>query len=169
MIEQGIFRPVLPEISDAAPLARLVVRESAQTVLPDPVRRLAALLPADAKRVEDVGARLKLSNAQRKRLVTAAKRDEGADAANLEALAYRIGIESATDRLLLGTGDATKLVGWVPPVLPISGGTIVARGVKAGPEVARILHLVEQLWVAEGFPDAARVETILADVLLSQA
>ena len=41
-------------------------------------------------------------------------------------------------------------------------GQIVARGVKAGPEVARVLKAVEARWVEEGFPDAARTEALLA-------
>jgi poly(A) polymerase len=162
MIAHGIFKPVLPEIVDAARLARLVVREREQGVAPDPLRRLSALLPSDSQVAEDVGARLKLSNAQRKRLVTAATPDDGAQPA---ALAYWVGVESAVDRLLLGQGDAAVLKGWSPPKLPISGGDIVARGVKAGPEVARILQAVERQWVAEGFPDAARVEDILAGLI----
>jgi hypothetical protein len=40
------------------------------------------------------------------------------------------------------------------PVFPLKGGAIVARGVTAGPAVARILQAVEARWVAEGFPDA---------------
>src|SRR3954471_17682648 len=49
MVERGIFRPVLPEIDEAgaARLERLVEREQAAETPPDPLRRLAALLPAD--------------------------------------------------------------------------------------------------------------------------
>ena len=160
--DQGIFRPVLPEITDAAPLARLVAREAEQGVAADSLRRLSALLPADARMAEDVGARLKLSNAQRKRLMTAAvrARDEVP-----QVLAYWLGSESAVDRLLLGDGDACALSEWTPPKFPLSGGAIVARGVQAGPDVARILQAAERQWVAEGFPDAARVEAILAGLL----
>jgi poly(A) polymerase len=68
------------------------------------------------------------------------------------------------DRLLLGNGDARAIAGWTAPPFPISGGAIVARGVMAGPDVARILKAVERQWVSEGFPDKARVEAI-ADVV----
>jgi poly(A) polymerase len=34
--------------------------------------------------------------------------------------------------------------------------------------VARILRAVEARWVAEGFPDSARVEQILAETLAKQ-
>jgi poly(A) polymerase len=159
MIDQGIFKPVLPEITDAAPLARLVAREIEAGIIGDPIRRLASLITPDLAVAEDIAARLKFSNAKRKRLACAAARTS-ADAADPKALAYWVGHEGAVDRLLLGNGDASAIAGWTAPPFPISGGAIVARGIKAGPDVARILKAVEQQWVDEGFPDMARVEAI---------
>ena len=46
-------------------------------------------------------------------------------------------------------------------------GDIVARGVSAGPEVARVLRAVEAQWVAEGFPPEARVRELLDRALAS--
>ncbi|WP_298672057.1 CCA tRNA nucleotidyltransferase [uncultured Sphingomonas sp.] len=160
MIERGIFRPVLPEITCMAAFEVLAAHEAAQGVAPDAIRRLAALIaPGDA---EAVGARLKLSNADRKRLQAAhgGAGDEGA-----RALAYRVGPAIATDRLLLAGESVAPLRGWTPPNLPIGGGEIVARGVARGPEVAKLLRQVESEWIARGFPGAA--ETIaIADQLL---
>ena len=48
MIEHGIFRAVLPEITDGTRFAALVAHEAAAAIPPDPIRRLAALLPPDA-------------------------------------------------------------------------------------------------------------------------
>ena len=45
--------------------------------------------------------------------------------------------------------------------MPLKGGDIVARGIAVGPEVARILKAVEPEWVAEDFPDAARVAQLV--------
>ncbi len=81
------------------------------------------------------------------------------------ALAYRLGYEQALDRLLITGIDASPIKDWPIPQFPLKGGTIVARGVKAGPEVARILIAVEDRWVAEGFPGAARLSEILAEQL----
>jgi poly(A) polymerase len=159
MIDTGIFHPVLPEIDSAAALQRLVTREAEHGIVPDALRRLAALLPADTSLAEDIGNRLKLSNAQRNRLIAAAARST-ADAENPRALAYRMGLATAIDRLLLGEGDTAPLSGWTPPKFPLTGGAIVTRGVKAGPEVARILQAVERQWVDEGFPDEARTNAI---------
>jgi poly(A) polymerase len=164
MIETGIFVPVLPEINEAALLAELVVQEREQGVAPDRLRRLAAVLPADGAQADAMAARLKLSNAQRKRLMLAASRDP-ADAGDPHALAYWHGIESAVDRLLLGGVDVRGILGWTPPQFPLSGGAIVARGIKAGPDVARLLNQIERQWVAEGFPDASRIDAILSAVI----
>ena len=49
MIEQGIFRPVLPEIENADRLRALIDAEQGGGGRPAAIRRLAALLPADAK------------------------------------------------------------------------------------------------------------------------
>ena len=165
MIERGIFAPVLPEITSADRLAALAERELETGTPPNAIRRLASLLTGD---VESVGARLKFSNAQRQRLLRAAT---SVGNENAKALAFRIGTEQAVDALLLSgreLGDVRQLQGWEPPAFPMSGGAIVARGVKAGPDVARLLGKVRDQWVAEGFPDAARVEQ-LADAAVAEA
>ena len=165
MVEHGILRPVLPEIDGAgvARLAALAEREATAGVAPDAIRRLAALLPIEA--AEPVGGRLKLSNADRKRLIaaTAGPGDEGP-----HALAYRQGPAIALDRLLLAGADPAPVIGWAPPRLPIGGGALVARGITNGPGVATALRAVEAQWIAEGFPSAARVKAI-ADAVVDQA
>ncbi|MEE4315975.1 MAG: CCA tRNA nucleotidyltransferase [Erythrobacter sp.] len=165
----GVLGVILPEACAAqlAALGRLIAAEQAQGFALDPVRRLAALLPPSPDVAETVAARLRLSKAQRTRLVTAAERT-ASDAESLHGLAYRIGQPAAIDRLLLLGADARALAQWTAPVFPLKGGAIVARGVTAGPAVARILQTVEQRWVAEGFPDAARVERLLTEALAQQ-
>lgn len=164
MIESGIFVPVLPEIADAAPVTHLVTREAEAGIVPDALRRLCALIAPDPVLAEDIANRLKLSNAQRKRMIAVAAR-AAEDASAPRALAYWQGVEVAIDRLLLGNGDPRPLMDWTPPRFPINGGAIVARGIQAGPEVARILQSAERQWVAEGFPEAARAEAIVAALI----
>jgi len=170
MRSRGVLPVILPEACppQVAALGRLVAAEAEQGIAPDPVRRLAALLPPMPDIAETVAARLRLSKAQRQRLVSAAERTAD-DAANPLALAYRLTAPLATDRLLLAGGDARNLQGWSAPVFPLKGGAIVARGVTAGPAVARILQAVEARWVAEGFPDAARIDALLAEELARAA
>ena len=166
MVELGVMAVILPE-AQVAPLAALVERERAQAVPGDALRHLAALLPADAAPVNQTGgvagqvaARFRLSLAQKKRLITAIS-FAAAEKQEPRALAYRLGMESALDVLLLAGGSLAPLSGWAIPVFPLKGGQIVARGVSAGPQVARLLQAVEARWIAEGFPDAGRVRALL--------
>lgn len=166
MHAHGVLPVILPEASagEVAMLRALVVHEAAQGTSGDPIRRLAALLPPVPDTAELVAARLRLSKAQRARLVSAAARTPG-DAASPRALAYAIGAAQALDRLLLLGAATAPLAGWQVPVFPLKGGAIVARGITAGPDVARILKAVEARWVAEGFPDAARLDELLGEEL----
>lgn len=157
MVEHSIFRAVLPEITaeGAGRLRTLVEREAAAGISRDAIRRLAALMPADA--AESVGARLKLSNADRKRLESAAAGpgDEGP-----RGLAYRVGTHSALDRLLLAGQPVDTLDGWTPPAMPLTGGALVQRGLAKGPDVARTLKKLETRWIAAGFPPSVPDEWI---------
>jgi len=166
-MEARVVLPVvLPEAGarGVAALETLIAEERRQGVTPDPLRRLAALLPPDPYLADGVAARLRLSSAQRKRLVTAADR-AGRGPGDARALAYRLGREEAVDRLLLAGAEVAPLTDWDIPQFPLKGGEIVARGVSAGPEVARILRAVEDRWVAEGFPERERVLAMLEERL----
>ena len=161
MVEYGILRPVLPEIDDSAALAALLTAEQVAAIPGDPLRRLAALLPRDALTAEKIAARLKLSLKARKRLAQAA---DPADLGTPQVHAYRLGIESAIDRLLLAgrPADAAAIAVWPIPRLPISGGQLIARGLPQGPIVARTLKIIEQHWLDAGFPTGAALEHIAA-------
>lgn len=200
MAELGVLAEVLPEAQVTA-LAALIAEETRQGVMPDPLRRLAALLPADVALAEATASRFRLSGAQKKRLAVAVDRNnplphrgeagvggarrqpsvnansepppqalpngEKLSTASARALAYRLGREAALDRLLLSGADIAPLAGWEIPQFPLKGGAIVARGIKAGPAVARILQAVEARWIAAGFDDAA-IPALLDAELASQ-
>ena len=120
-----------------------------------------SIAPAAA---EAVGARLKLSNVDRKRLMaaTAGPGEEGP-----LALAYRVGVASAVDRLLIAGEDVSAIKDWTPPAFPFSGGALVERGLRKGPDVAAMLRRVETQWISEGFPRAERV-AVIADGLVAE-
>jgi len=166
MLEHRILKPVLPEIeASALPLlGSLMAAEAAAKIDPDALRRLSALLPRDPLLAEKVAARLKLSNKARKRLACAANRDLDR---NPQALAYRVGVECAIDRLLLAgdAAEAASVTGWRVPRLPIGGGMLIARGVTEGPAVARTLKRIEDAWVEAGFPHGAALDEIVAATL----
>ncbi len=165
MQAREVLPVVLPEAGEegVGRLAALIAEELRQQVAPDPLRRLAALLPPDSREVDQVAARLRLSNAARQRLANAAGRT--GDIGDPRALAYRLGHEGAIDRLLLTGAGIDAVNGWEVPIFPLKGGEIVARGVTAGPKVAQVLQAVEARWVAEGFPARERVEVLVAEEL----
>ena len=167
----GVWPVIMPETVAAhlESLTQLITAERDQDIAPDAVRRFASLLPPSPDVAESVAARLRLSKAQRARLVSATQR-LSQDAEDPKALAYRLTPEFAADRLLLLGADATVISAWQPPSFPLKGGAIVARGVAAGPEVARILRSVEKRWIKEGFPPSERVEELLeAELINNQA
>ncbi len=168
MATDGIFAVLLPELDAdfAAAFDRLVANEGASNATAAPLRRLAALLPADAAIAEQVASRLRLSTRQRKHLALLG-RHRADNRRPVRQLAHAIGVDAARDvHLLADDVDAARaaveaLSDWTVPEMPLKGGDIVARGVAAGPEVARILKAVEAEWVAEDFPDATRVAELV--------
>ena len=165
MLERSILKPVLPEIAEPAwqKLEALVRTEAGAGADGDPLRRLAALLPSDSEVAAAVAARLKLSNRDRKRLTCAAD----PAIAEARAAAYRFGTACAVDRLLLaGRADEAKAIAsWTPPRLPVSGGSLIARGLASGPLVSRTLRAIEDRWIAAGFPSGSAFDSIVAEAL----
>lgn len=168
MVDRDILVPVLPEIDldGVMRLEALAAHESRAGIASNAIRRLAALLPMNAETLGAVGARLKLSNAQKKRLEHAARPVGDADA---RSLAYLFGVDMAIDGLLLAGRPVDALDDFTPPVLPLSGGALIARGLPKGPRVAATLKAIERAWIDEGFPDAARLDELVDQALKDES
>jgi poly(A) polymerase len=170
MLNRGILKPVLPEIAAEriADLKVLIATESEAGINPDPLRRLAALLPRDGAVAEEIAVRLRLSNKARKRLACATGPLGDMPP---KTLAYRFGIECAVDRLLLAghSSEAAETAAWHRPRLPITGGALIERGLPEGPIVARTLKAIESRWVAAGFPTGEQFERIVEYALGSSS
>ncbi len=166
MAQLGVLAVILPEAhaAEIAALERLVAAENSQQTEGHPIRRLAALIPPVPTVAEALAARLRLSRAQRNRLVCAAERKPG-DADAPFALAWREGVDCARDRLLLAGANIAALGEWTPPLFPMKGGEIVQRGVAAGPRVAQIMQTAQNRWIDEGFPDRDRVSQIVDELI----
>ena len=169
MRELKVLQEVMPESGkrEVEQLAALIDAEKAASIAPDPMRRMAALLPAIPPVAETVAARLRLSKSQRDRLMCVAKRDMR-DGEHPQGLAYEVGQDCAVDRLLLTGSDPAPIMDWTAPDFPLKGGEIVARGVSKGPEVARMLQRIEKRWIEEHFPSRARVEDMLEEELAAR-
>lgn len=170
MVEGGIFIPIVPEISQQGleHLRQLLSREEQAAIAPPSnIVRLAALLPDDPAIGGTVATRLKLSNKARKRIVTALTPPLSHDSA--QELAFHMGIESATDQILLrpelSISGIGQIKGWEIPQLPISGKDIIALGIEAGPDVARLLGELRDTWARAGFPQRAETEKMATQLV----
>jgi poly(A) polymerase len=166
MLERAILKPVVPEIEieRLGNLEAVIAAEQEAGIKPDALRRLAALLPRDADLAAGIATRLRFSNKAKKQIACSAIADLGQSPG---ALAYNLGNECAVDRLLLAgrTREATEIVSWEPPRLPIGGGDLIARGLLEGPIVAKTLKEIDRRWVEAGFPTGDAFELIVSDAL----
>ncbi len=178
MRQVAVLTEILPETEkwgiDAIPA--LVATEKALGWAPDPLLRLAAIVPPDAARLEALAARLKLSNAEAayfKAWAKAAPVNDEISTAGFERLLYRNGTEGIVVRLKLALGVArgkaeggsfdemsrsarlSKLLDharlWNKPQFPLNGADVMAAGIPAGPKVGEILSTLENQWVEENF------------------
>ena len=171
MQETGILGIVLAGIGYVDQFARWVAFETAVGAEPQVAPRLAVLACRIAEDVERVTHRLRLTNAERDRMLAAlAARPAfsplpGERAAR--ALLYRLGQPAWRDGLALAFAESvaapqdaawTALHGlperWTVPRFPLSGRDIVGRTMPSGPAVGAILRTVEGWWIAQDFaPD----------------
>jgi poly(A) polymerase len=159
MIEDGVLRQILPDPADPERLAALVRIEPA----PDPIRRLAALLPPGDTR--PVAERLRLSVKEREQLLDLTGRlgppDLTADDRAQRRDLYRLGTARYRDLLLLtaaADGQTSRVPAlldladvWGDPSLPVGGADALALGVPAGKRVGALLQTVEAWWIAGDF------------------
>lgn len=174
MAGAGVLAAVWPEAPDLSTLARLKAAAPAS----DLALAFAALWPHAPAAFD---ARLRLSHAdaaRRKRACAAEKEiDLAAPLTMQRARQYRLGADAFADGLALRAArdgvaldeDLAALAATTPPVFPAAGRDVIARGVGPGPVVADILHVVEQRWIGEGFPSAARVELFLDEEVRRRA
>lgn len=154
MAEDGVLAKILPGTQPLDILRRLVRLERGLQLEPDALRRLGAVIAADA---EGAARRLKLSNAERDRLLAlGGTLDLSGDARAQRRLLYRLGRETYIDRVLMtaAASSATRKVRsllaaaarWRKPVFPLSGGDVTALGIAPGPEIGHLLAELEDWW-----------------------
>ncbi|HTR12044.1 MAG TPA: CCA tRNA nucleotidyltransferase [Roseiarcus sp.] len=172
MGHSGLLHLAVGGMAYPARLQRLVAIESARGAAKDAIMRLTsltALVREDAERVSD---RLRLSNAEHRRIEAAAAALEplhGIEAPpalkGLLKLLFSAKRQAARDALALAQAESAAapddpafstadafLAETEEPKLPISGADVVAQGVAAGPEIGEILRRFQELWLEAGFP-----------------
>ena len=153
MAELGVLAAVMPEGADPARLASLVGAGAPA----DPLLRLAVLLTGDA---EALAARLRLSGAERERLLALRARPvpvPGQDDKALLRLLADTQAATLIDRSWLAGGAApdwaalrARLASLPQPVFPLEGRDVLALGVPEGPRVGTLLRVVRQWWLDGG-------------------
>ncbi len=171
MQDAGVLGRILPPRDD------LMLFEAMVGVSPDPVLRLSALLPADVETVRASANRLRLSNAQKDRLIAAVRAplDPHVSDAQARAIIWREGRQAFEDRVRrawAAGAEAARMqallalaADWTPPKLPVGGRDLARLGLKPGPKTGRILKAFEESWIADDFPDQgheARLKALIA-------
>ena len=169
MRQASVLTTILPESEkwgiDA--IHGLVAAEQARGWTPDPLLRLAAIVPRDPPRIKAMAERLRMSNAEGERLVAFAAAPDMSSkvrAADLPALLYRGDRQAVIDRLRLAIAgspvadEAAMMAGlletaqnWEKPVFPIRGDDLKTAGIAPGPAMGEMLRRLEDLWVESGF------------------
>nr|WP_308237900.1 hypothetical protein [Phenylobacterium sp. J426] len=170
MADAGVLGVILELPANLGRFDGLTAIESEQLFEADAVLRLAALFPDDQVAALKLGERLRLSNADRDRIVAALaptpELKSWMSPREIRRAVYRTGQSVFRDRAKLawaaapGTAQATQwrgmialAEGWTPPVLPLTGEDVIKAGAPKGPMVGRILREVEEWWIDHDFLD----------------
>lgn len=171
-----------------ARLERLVAIEAALERFVDPLLRLTALtilIEEDADRLRE---RLRLSNAEHRRMANAARLLVGLHGATapppeleLARLLFLHGRESARDALTLAHADsraaaddqdwarAARFAAEAPaPDFPVKAADLMARGLRPGRALGLVLKDLQARWIRAGFPkDPATVTRLVEEATKS--
>jgi poly(A) polymerase len=178
MHDAHVLEHVVPPPTDIGRLRMMTWLDSTalklESVSPDALRRLAALLRADADGITALAGRLRLSRREAAR-VTALVRPAfeltpEADASALHRAVYHCGNETARDWVLMAWAGELALAprrgggrnaawtamletasGWPAPAFPLRGADAAALGVAPGPRLGELLKAVETWWEAGDF------------------
>ncbi|WP_022723810.1 CCA tRNA nucleotidyltransferase [Rhodopseudomonas sp. B29] len=177
MAEGGLLLSVLRGVSYLGTFAAMVEAERALDLPPDPVRRLGALAVAVTEDAKRLAQRLRLSNAEAKRLDSMGHRWwrlAGMDEAIAKRRLYRLGVPRFHDRMMLAWARAGRDADpapwrevialpqrWQAPAFPLKASDFIVRGFAEGPALGHVLTLAEDAWLAADFPlDPAALRTI---------
>jgi len=170
MAKTGVLSVILPEAQGLARFERLVTIETEMLFSEDAELRLASLLPDDPAVGLAVAQRLRLSNAQRDRLVAALgtepKLVSWMSPRQARQTLYRIGLQPFLDRVTLAWAASERLAAttqwrallplgqsWPIPTFPLTGDEVAAAGVPRGPLMGAVMREVEAWWIDNDFID----------------
>jgi poly(A) polymerase len=169
MATTGILSLVVPAAHGLARFEHLVEIES-DLFQCDPLLRLAALLPDDQASGQATAERLRLSNAQRNRLVASLglqpRLVSWMSPREARRAVYQLGVDAFCDRLMLGWAGSHRHAAamqwrallpmaqsWPRPTFPLTGAEVIAAGVPEGPLVGEVMREIEAWWIDQDFID----------------
>jgi poly(A) polymerase len=168
MSEAGFLQSIFGGLAYTGPFAAMIAGERELGLAADGIRRLAALAVAVTEDARRIAVRLRLSNAEAKRLDSMGHRWwrlAGMDEARAKRRLYRLGADAYRDRLLLawaragGNTDpapwrqhASLPQRWSAPKFPLKAADFMARGIAEGPTLGHVITLAEDAWLAADFP-----------------
>ncbi len=164
MESAGILAEILPQPLSIARLSAIRTLLAARGRHPIPAVSLMAMLPNE-EAARRASTDLRLSNADRDRLMHIAKRDDGIEASLSQQAArhliYRLGAARFEDELLLEASETphdsrwdvllSEAENWKAPKFPLDGRDAMDAGASEGPAIGRSLKAVEEWWAAENF------------------
>jgi len=186
MVETGISLDLFAGVAYLGPFAHLMRIEAALKLDIEAMLRLAVLGCAVAEDADRLGARLRLSRAEHRRLVAASedwwRLTPALSDTDRKHMLYRLGAGTFRDRVLASwarRGGAVTDPGskalyrlperWRAPALPWRGADLRRRGIKGGPHVGTILKAAENRWIARGFPTAKNVlDDLIEEAIAAQ-
>lgn len=184
--DAGLLEIAVGGVTCSARLARLAAIELARERTADPVLRLAAfaiLVREDADRLRD---RLRLSNAEQRRLHAAAVALEALHGcttpptgADLAEFVFLRGADATLDALALAhvdSGATPDDAAWLAASpaaeslremkLPVTGEDLKQRGVAEGRAIGATLKTLQAKWIRAGFPrDPAAIARLIDEAI----
>ncbi len=169
MAAAGVLAVVLPEAAGLARFEALAAIEAELMFGEDALLRLAALLPPDPAIAAAAADRLRLSNAQKRRLAAAAAVDPAIvswmSPKAVRQAVWRLGADAFCDKVMLAWAGSDRPAAavqwrallpmarsWPRPAVPLTGAEVMAAGVPEGPLVGKVLAEVEAWWADNDFP-----------------
>ena len=186
MQDSGILPIVLGGVGYIATLSRVVAFEAVVGAMPAMALRLTALGCKVEEDVERLTTRLRLSKAERDRMLRglAAARAliPRPDARGGRGALYRLGGEAFRDGIALALaftatspddtawGELYRLPDqWHVPAFPLGGRDAVEAGIERGPALGRLLRAVEAWWIERDFaPDLAALRARLQQMIAAE-
>ncbi len=168
MLTNDVLETLLPEASNVEGLELLIAIERREAIKPDPLLRLMALSTREPLPMALLTKRLKMSNAEKARLISwatdATSLDPNADDRAKRIAIYKAGKQVIMDRARLRAAGAEDPItssrwmsltdlamGWTPPDFPLTGKDLIKAGVEPGETMGKKLEALKALWIRSGF------------------